>query len=244
MLMLRGEEQRILTYQRIKKFLIYFLFCLFSGTVFYVFEFIEPYSNEYIRAKDAAVKANKNNVIQLSKVKDYSKGSEVYNSYIRANNLKKLAVDEFNKVKDKEKVFGFKSLKIFAKEFGMFFGFLCYALFNLIRTFYLEPHNNGAKMYHGFIISVCVFYFFWIFQRFQDFSKVTYYVMTFISAGLVVFAVFLYTKYRKDRINKLETQKMQLKKQKQEIATFTYLHTPEEDKEEMLEVLDKNLNNE
>lgn len=223
---------------------MYFLFCLFSGAVFYVFEFIEPYSIEYIKAKEVAVKANKNNVIQLSKVKDFSKGSEVYDSYIRANKVKKLAVDEFKQVKDKEKVFGFKSLKIFAKEFGIFFGFLCYALFNLIRSFYLEPYNNGAKMYHGFIISVCVFYFFWIFQKFQDFSKVTYYAMTFVSASMVVFVVYLFTKYRKDRINKLETQKEQLKKQKQEIATFTYLHTPEENKEEMLEVLDKNLDNE
>ena len=88
------------------------------------------------------------------------------------------------------------------------------------------------KVIHGFIISVCLFNFFWIFQQFQDFNKATYFLMIFASAAVVVFAVFLITKYQDHRINRL-------KKGQFELAKFTFKNTKPEKREEMLNTIER-----
>lgn len=82
---------------------------------------------------------------------------------------------------------------------------------------------------HGLIISGTMYYFFWVFQQFQDFSKFIYYIMTFISAAVVVIAVSLISKHQRHYINKLKETISRL-------VAFSFLHTKQEKKQEMLQM--------
>lgn len=117
-----------------------------------------------------------------------------------------------------------------AGEFGPMLCFFIYALFNLIRSLYFERENIGSKIIHSIIIFGTIFYLFWIFQQFQDFSKITYYLVTFISAALVSIAVWLITKYEEHYINVLKSKYLNLVK-------FTFINTKEEKRKEMLSML-------
>jgi hypothetical protein len=202
------------------------------GISFYSFEFIPDFSEQYYSAEKEAKNAKNINSIALAKVKDYAKGTEVYNAYLEVNKRKKEVFENYNAVVENEKVFGFKSLHFFWERLGLFLGFFMYALYNLYRSFYFERRNAGNKILHGFIISVCVFYFFWIFQTFQDFSKITYYLITILSAAVVVLAVSLVTKYQDHYINKL-------KKNIRDLVAFTFVNTRQDKKDEMIETLEK-----
>ncbi len=216
--------------QKTKKVFKFILLSVFFGIVFYSFEFIKPHSNEYEITKELVLKANKENISALKSVKKFAEGSTVYEEYITANKNKKIAVKKFNAAKNNEQVFGFKTLKIFSKEFGIFLGFFLYALFNLYRSFRYERLNTGIKIYHSFIISVCVFYFFWMFQQFQDFSKPVYYLMTIASAYFVFLAMYLLFKNKK-------TKEEQLRANLMEVAKFTFKNTKPEKREEMLDLI-------
>ncbi len=216
--------------QRIKKISKFILLTVFFGIVFYSFEFVKPHSEEYNLTKELVIKANKANIATLKSVKKFAKGSAVYKKYMAANKNKKIAVNKFNEAKESEQIFGFKTLKIFLKEFGIFLGFFFYALFNLYRSFRYERFSIGIKIYHSFIISVCVFYFFWIFQQFQDFSKPMYFLMTLAAAYFVFLAMHLLFKNKKTKEERLRANLM-------EVAKFTFKNTKPEKREEMLDLI-------
>ena len=177
-----------LTQTKTKRFLRY-IFALLLGFSFFSYEFLPNFSESYYKAQNEALEAKKLNTEALAQVKNYAKGTTAYENYLNANEHKKIAFQKFNRVKEDEKVFGFRSFQLFWERLGLFLGIFIYALYNLYRSFYFESENIGSKIIHGFIISVCMFYFFWIFQAFQDVTKITYYLMTFLSAGAIVFAV-------------------------------------------------------
>ena len=77
-----------------------------------------------------------------------------------------------------------------------------------------------------------MFYFFWIFQQFQDFSKATYYLMTFLSTVIIVFSVGLITKYQNHYINKLKADNL-------ELSIHAIRYTVPGKKEEILKRLEK-----
>ena len=56
--------------------------------------------------------------------------------------------------------------------------------------------------------------------------------MTFFSAGAIVFAVYLITRYQDHYINRL-------KKNIRDLVAFTFVHTKNEKKEEMIKTLEK-----
>lgn len=214
-----------------RKYLRY-IFALVLGISFYSFEFIPDFSEQYYSAEKEAEEAKDMNSVALANVKNYAKGSDVYNAYLKANKRKKEVFKNYDAIVENEKIFGFNSLHFFWERLGLFLGFFLYALYNLYRSFYFERKNLGNKVLHGFIISVCIFYFFWIFQQFQDFNKITYYLMTIISAAIVVLAVSLITKYQDHYINRL-------KKNIRDLVAFTFVNTKQEKKEEMIETLEK-----
>ncbi len=224
------EEKNRIT-RKNRKFVPYII-AVVCITAFYSFEFLENFSDEYTNALNNHAQKKKERTKALGKVKEYAKGSLVYEEYLKAKSEADIAWKEFKNIQKGEEVFGFKSLQLFLAEFGPMFCFFCYALFNLFRSFYFERKNVGMKVLHGLIISGTMFYFFWMFQQFQDFSKVTYYLMTFISAGVVVLAVYLITRYRNHYINTL-------KKNMLDLAKFTFLNTRSEKKGEMLNLMEK-----
>lgn len=163
----------------------------------------------------------------LKKVKKFAEGTDVYQQYLIKKENTDRAWQTLLRIKSEERFFGFTNFKQFIGEFGTMLGFFVYALVNLFRSFYFEHRNIGMKFFHGLIISVTMFYFLWIFQQFQDFSKITYYAMTLLSAAVVVLAVYLITKYQDHYINRLKEKVSRL-------AAFSFLHTKQEKKSEML----------
>lgn len=210
----------------------YFLFALLLALSFYGFNFIKPFNENFYAAKENYNKVNNLNKKALKKIKDAVKGKEVYLNYLKVNSAKKAELKKYKSIVKSQEVLGFKSFHFFIERLGLFLGVFLYALYNLFRSFYFDRKNTGVKIIHGFIISVCMFYFFWIFQQFQDFNKATYYLMTIISAVVVVFAVHLITKYQDHRINRL-------KKGQFELAKFTFKNTKPEKREEMLDTIER-----
>lgn len=211
-----------------RNYILYGLALLF-GASFFSFEFFPNFSEDYYIAEKQAKEAKRINAIALSKVKEYARGTQVYRDYIKANNQKKEVFKHYNSVIEEEKVFGFNSFQLFWERFTFTLMIFIYAIYNLFRSFYLESKNIGSKLMHFFVINFCVFYFFWIFQKFQDFSKITYYLVTFISSIAVFTMIYLMTKYRDRYINKLKETISRL-------VAFSFLHTKQEKKQEMLQM--------
>ncbi len=204
-----------------------YLVAVLCATSFYLFEFFPDSSSEYAIDKKEHIEAKKKRAIALKKVKKFAEGSEVYSEYLREKLNANKTWEALKNAKRRDRVFGFTNFKQFIGEFGPMLGLFIYALVNLFRSFYFEHRNIGMKFFHGLIISVTMFYFLWIFQQFQDFSKITYYAMTLLSAAVVVLAIYLITKYQDHYINRLKEKVSRL-------AAFSFLHIKQEKKSEML----------
>ena len=203
-----------------------YLLALLCATSFYLFEFFPDSSDELRIAYKKQIEAKKKSSVALEKVKKLAEGSKVHSEYLRERSNADKACENLEKIKNQERFFGFRSIKRFMGEFGLVLGLFIYALINLFRSFYFEHKNIGMKFLHGLIISVAMFYFFWMFE-YSDFSKITYYLMTLLSAGIVVLAVYLITKYQDHYINRLKDKISRL-------VAFSFLHTKQEKKPEML----------
>lgn len=191
--------------RKVRKIVVYILL-IFCATSFYLHKLIPEFSNEFVSSRQTYKEAKKKNSIALSKVKKLATGTNEYEQYINLNKKMKLKYQDFLKAKKEESIFGFQSLYHFLERFGLMLCIFIYALYNLVKSFLREKSNIGAKVIHSFIISVTFYYFFWIFQKFQDFSKATYILMTVFSAILITVGVWFTTKYNKDRISKLREQ--------------------------------------
>lgn len=206
-----------------------YIIAIICITSLYSFEFLPDFSEQYNTAVTEYNLAEKANKSALNLVKENAKGTLAGDAYKKTYAVSLEKWKHLKVVQKNEKVFGFKSLQLFVAEFGPMFCFFLYALFNLFKSFSLERKNVGTIILHGLIISGTIFYFFWIFQQFQDFSKPTYYFMTFVSAAIIVFAVSLISKYQNLGTNKLKETISRL-------AAFSFLHTKQEKKPEMLEL--------
>jgi hypothetical protein len=210
--------------------LAYFLLALFCATSLFSFEF---FPDETENHKKATIEWRKSKEVRgklLSKIKKLSIGTPEYIAYKLAVDKTEILYEKLKKVRKKDRVFGFTNMQQFFGEFGPMLCFFIYALFNLIRSLYFERENLGSKIIHSLIIFGTIFYLFWIFQQFQDFSKITYYLVTFVSAALVSIAVWLITKYEEHYINVLKSKYLNLVK-------FTFNNTKEERRKEMLSML-------
>ena len=83
----------------------------------------------------------------------------------------------------------------------------------------LKEFAKGTEVYRQYLIEKE--------KTDKAWQTLTYYLMTFFSAGVVVLAVYLITKYQDHYINRLKYQVSRL-------AAFSFLHTKQEKKSEML----------
>ncbi|WP_299135207.1 hypothetical protein [uncultured Tenacibaculum sp.] len=199
------EEKTTTLTRKVSKTLTYLVIIL-CGTLFYAHQLTPNFSDEYVSALSEHKAAKKKRTKALNKVKDFAKGSIAYKEYNIEREQTDLAWKKFKEAQSNERIFGFKSFNLFLERFGLMLCIFIYALYNLVKSFLREKSNIGAKVIHSFIISVTFYYFFWIFQKFQDFSKATYILMTVFSAILITVGVWFITKYNKDRISKLREQ--------------------------------------
>lgn len=199
------EVSKLQIQTKIRKIVTYLLL-VFCATSFYFHKFIPEFSNELLAIQKEYKEAKKENTIALKKVKEYAKGSEEYKNYKIVNKKKNKIYKKFIASLEGSKVFVFQSFHHFIERFGLMLCIFIYAFYNLVKSFLRERNNIGAKVIHSFILSITFFYFFWIFQSFQDLHKVTYVLVTFLSSSIVVFGVHLTTKYYNETISKLREQ--------------------------------------
>lgn len=187
----------------IKTFFVYIIIII-CATSFYAHQFFPNFSEKYTLALQKHKQAKKERNTKIYKIVDLSKNTKIYKDYIESKKKTDIAWESYKKVKNEERVFGFKSFYIFLERFGLTLCIFVYTLYNLLKSFFFERNNIGSKIIHSFMISVAFFYFYWIFQQFQDLNKTTYSLMTFLSAFTITIAIYFTTKYRKTTIQKLE----------------------------------------
>ncbi|MFL0101670.1 hypothetical protein [Tenacibaculum maritimum] len=217
--------------QKIKSVLVY-LIAIVCITSLFLFEFLNGYSDGFLLSKSKYEKEINNVKKALSRVKSISKNTKEYEGYLKAKTAKNEAKKLYLKAKKEEEVFGFDNKKIFLAQFGSMFCFLIYGLFMLFRSFKSDKKDLGLLVLHGVVLTGPIFYMYWIFQPFQDVNRVSYYFVSVISTFLVVLAVYLITKHKRDKINYLQNNLL-------EVARFTFKNTKPEKREEMLEMIKK-----
>ncbi|WP_271406955.1 hypothetical protein [Tenacibaculum soleae] len=173
-------------------------------TAFFCFEYAPEYTKEYLTAKKNHVEAKKNRTLALNRVKEFAKGSEVYNTYLKNKKNTDDAWSNLNKVKSNDKVFGFTNLQQFLGGFGWVFGLFIYSIFNLFRCLTSANKEKGFILLHITILSISIFYLFWIFQPFQDFNKLSYYIMSILTGVIVSFSIYFMSKYKFSDTGKLQ----------------------------------------
>lgn len=212
--------------QKLKHSIPYFV-SIILVFFYFSYEYIDENSNDFLKAR-SEYKTNIDSVtVALNEIKKQSLGTVAYSKYQKAVFRKNQSKLSFKKAKDQQTVFQFKSMKFFLYELGPNLCWFSFLIFITFRSFYFERDNIGVKVLYTVMISLSIFKFFWIFQQFQDFSKITYYAMTLVSAAVVVLAVYLITKYQDHYINRLKEKVSRL-------AAFSFLHTKQEKKSEML----------
>lgn len=201
--MARNQKSFGLNLFSVKDVLTYVL-VLLCGTMFYLHKFIDPFSDNYRSKLKMHKSIKKYRTQSILNIIEDSKGSSNHEEYLKYKTLTDEAWKEFQDAKKEEKILGFKSIHFFIERFGLTVLIFTYALFNLFRSFYFERKNISNKVFHTFVLSVGVFNLFWIFNTFQDFSDFTYFFMTIFSAFILSVGVYLFIKYRKTTIQKLE----------------------------------------
>jgi hypothetical protein len=64
--------------------------------------------------------------------------------------------------------------------------------------------EKGYILLHTTILSITIFYLFWIFQPFQDLSKFSYYLMSIITGVVISCSIYLMSKYKFTDTGKLK----------------------------------------
>ncbi|WP_028890842.1 hypothetical protein [Tenacibaculum sp. 47A_GOM-205m] len=223
--------QKTLKTQKTKNIATYIIafICL---TSLFSFEFVNDYSEGFFIAKNQYQVAIDSVNKTLDPIKDYSKNTDLFNNYVLAKNHKDLAKKEYFKIKKEEELFGFKNKKIFLAELGPMICFFVYILFMMFSSLKSKKVNRGLVLLHVTVLLGPLFYFYWIFQPFQDLSSFSYYLATILTAICALAIVYILTKQKKDTIEKLNSDFM-------EVAKFTFKNTKPEKREEMLDMIKK-----
>ncbi|SEC65872.1 hypothetical protein SAMN04489761_3422 [Tenacibaculum sp. MAR_2009_124] len=203
------EKQEVTT--RNKNWILY-LFFILIGSFFYLHIYIPLDNHSFVKAKKLHIQEKEKRTKALNAIKEYSKGTIYYDEYLKYKVSTQNAWNELLTEKENQKLFIFDSLHQFLERFGLTLVIFVGALFNLIRSFYREPYVIFPKVVNAYILSISVFYFFWIFQKFQDVSKVSYILITLFSAFLISVAVYLATKRRKLYVDRIKADMIELAK--------------------------------
>ncbi len=206
---------------------------IFAGLLF-SFEFIDSYSNEYNNSKKQFNENKKENEAALKLVKEFAKEAEVYLAYKKVNSKYLSSKKKYNKVKKQEKVFGFKNLRLFVYNLFPLIALFGYILYNLKKSFRLEMNNIGPKLIHGVFLMYAFVKLFWIFQKYDDFNKPMYYIITLMCAYFVTLAVSI--------IEKQQVKKNKLLKKKLLMVSYHAMQNAKEEKlNEMVNVIKRPL---
>ncbi|MFY7671575.1 hypothetical protein ACOSP6_10875 [Tenacibaculum sp. MEBiC06402] len=231
------EERSLITAKSNKKlFFKDLLIATVIASLFYCFEFIPNFSEEYLGKIQEHKEAKAKRTDALNELKSYVKTNnfDLYSKYSieKKNTDKKFS--EFKEIQEKERVFGFKSLQLFATALFPVIAIFFYVLYNLIRSYKVEEKNIGIRVIHYVVMMFCFFQFFWIFKTIQDYPKYVYYLCTLLSTYFVGLAVYIIHKQENKLIQKLRNKLFR-------VSLYSLRYADENKKEEMAKIVEEPL---
>ena len=210
------------------------LFAVTIFSLFYSFEFIPNFSDEYYKIEKEFYAAKKENSRALKEVKKAAEDSKEYKNYLKVNTTYKSVVSKLNKVKSDEKVFGFRSFQLFATSLFPIIAIFFYVIYNLFRSYKVERKNIGIRFVHYVVIMFCFFQFFWIFKTVQDYPKYVYYLSTILSTYFVGLGVFIIHRQKNKLIQKLRNKLFR-------VSFYGMRYAEEDKKEKMAQIVEEPL---
>ena len=210
------------------------LFAILIVSLFYSFEFIPNFSDNYLEKIKEHKHAKSKRTDLLNQLKEYTQSTNpiLFNKYeIERNNTNNI-YNEFKKVKAEESVFGFKSFQLFATALFPIVAIFFYALYNLNRSYRVENRNIGIRLIHYVVLMFCFFQFFWIFKTFQDLPKYAYYLVTFLSTYFVGLAVYIIHIQENKIIKKLKNKLIK-------VSVYSLHYVEENKKEKMAQIIEE-----
>lgn len=181
----------------------YFL-AVVCSTAFFSFEYVPEKSLKLKESTKKYLKAKKKRTEALNKLKEYTKGTALYEAYlIEKKNTDKL-YSNLKEVKQNDRFFNFKNIQQFLGEIGWVLGLFMYSLFNLFKSYTATNKERGYIFLHSVLLSIACFYLFWIFQPYQDIPRVWYYIMSVASGIVISYAVYLMAAYKFSDVGKLQ----------------------------------------
>ncbi|WP_159286692.1 hypothetical protein [Tenacibaculum maritimum] len=195
-------------------------------------------SESYKKADEDFQLAKRRNSVALTHVKEYSKGTKVYEDYIRAHKIKKEAFNKRKREVENQKVFGFDSKHYFLERLGRNVADIFISIFAFFLIVRYVPKKNNSLVYFGSqlivvsYLSTKLFVTFWIFQNFEDYSLMQYLLVTLFSSLIILVVVFYLIRFSKREEDNLLDVLMNL-------LRFTFKNTKPEKREEMLEMIKK-----
>lgn len=202
----------------------------------YSYKTIDTVSSSYKEASLVFNKAKKENAIALKEVKDYAKGTAVYNNYKEAYTEKKAAFKVLNTEIKKQQVFGFDSSHYFWERLGRNIVDILLSLFVIFLVLNFIPIKKNKVFFWGSLLvsltylSTKLFILYWVFKQFQDYSLAAYLFITFVSSLCIVALMFLLIRY-------VKSEEVSLKSSLLDLAKFTFKNTKPEKREEMLNLI-------
>ncbi|WP_075344143.1 hypothetical protein [Tenacibaculum agarivorans] len=233
----KEKEPKTTIWTKIKSFFIIIFSSLLVGGLYYSYIFIPRFSDDYIKADKEFLIAKEENTIALSKVKALAKGTKEYNSYLEARKNKKEKLDLFNNAKKRQRFFGFDSFHFFWERFTQNTTILIFAIWVLSITVRDRKKIPKWKFKIRFFIittfiSTNMFTYFWIFQKFQDFNKVTYYCLTLLFSYTLGLIVFIFVKNNQTLVNALKRKLFR-------VSVYSLNYCEEDKKEKLAKIIEE-----
>ncbi|WP_348738476.1 hypothetical protein [Tenacibaculum sp. 190524A02b] len=173
-------------------------------TAFFAFEYFPSKTKSYIEAKQKHSEAKNKRKKTESEIIKLAKGTELHTQYLKEKKIADITWEKLKEVKKHDQIFGFRNYQSFFAELGWVIGLFIYSLFNLFRVFTSSNNDVGYSILHSVIISISIFYLYWIFQPLPDLSTTSYYFASVISGLFVTLSIYLMSKYKFSDIGKLQ----------------------------------------
>ena len=184
--------------------IFYYLFAVvFISTAFFIHEFSEPQTTEFLEAQEIYKAEKKERTRALAVIKKMAEGTPEYEHYLQT---RKSTIAAFNAMKvqeDNDKTFGFSNMNQFLGELGWAVGVTTYALLMLFLTYYKNKTSKGEYILHGTLLSIGLFYIYYTFQPFIDYPKSWYIIGAVLSSLLIILSIHFLLKEKQRYIQKL-----------------------------------------
>ncbi|WP_299681052.1 hypothetical protein [uncultured Tenacibaculum sp.] len=226
------EELNKITTKNKKNLIKHILLGVLLVGLLYAYELFNNFSDSYTIAQKEFISAKKENKAALNKFKKAYENTPEYKEYLLVNEKYKEAIKKHKSIVDDEKFLNFKSFQLFSYEFFPTLALLLYFLLNLYKNIRNNIANIGSMFVHFVFIMFAMFKLTWIFQPFEDLSKIEYYSIAFISAGIISIGIWFIHKREQSWEKKVQKRLL-------EVSYHAMLNCDEDRVEDMAKIIEQ-----